>query len=290
MAIDIAPISNGDLELSFGANIAFNKTKIEELGIPNNDFYINGVAQKRSFYFGQNISRGNIFKAPANVFVEGEESSLFYGFQTNGIYQTEDTDLVEGAVAGDVRIIDQNDDGKIDLNDRTFIGNPNPDFVYGFNISLRIKRITARLLFNGVQGNDIANGNLLQLDNAEGIITNILPNAYINAWRPEAQSNTHPRIGFTTNGRVAISDRIIEDGSYLRLNNMTVGFDVPISESSVIDKMNLYIAGQNLFTLTNYSGYDPEISNFLYTGLINGVDWNGPPNARTILLGLNLNF
>lgn len=290
LALDIAPISSEDVELSFGANIAFNKTKIEELGIPNNDFYINGVAQKRSFYFGQNISRGNIFKAPANVFVEGEESSLFYGFQTNGIYQTEDTDLAEGAVAGDVRIIDQNEDGKIDLNDRTFIGNPNPDFVYGFNISLRIKRITARLLFNGVQGNDIANGNLLQLDNAEGIITNILPNAYINAWRPEAQSNTHPRIGFTTNGRVAISDRIIEDGSYLRLNNMTVGFDVPISESSVIDKMNLYIAGQNLFTLTNYSGYDPEISNFLYTGLINGVDWNGPPNARTILLGLNVNF
>ncbi|MEK9603092.1 MAG: TonB-dependent receptor [Flavobacteriaceae bacterium] len=290
VALNVAAVSKENFELSLGANIAFNQTKIEELGIPNNDFFIDGVAQQRSFYFGQNISRGNIFKAPANVFVEGEESSLFYGFKTNGIYQTEDTDLVEGAVPGDVRIVDQNQDGKIDLDDRTFIGNPNPDFVYGFNLSLRIKRISAKLLFNGVQGNDIANGNLLQLDNAEGIITNIRPDAYNNAWRPDAQSNTYPRIGFTTNGRVAISDRIIEDGSYLRLNNMTVGFDVPISEGSDIENMNIFLAGQNLFTLTKYSGYDPEISNFLYTGLINGVDWNGPPNAKTILLGININF
>ena len=75
------------------------------------------------------------------------------------------------AVPGDVKIVDQNGDGIIDLNDRTFIGNPNPDFIYGFNFNLTYKRLTASILFNGVYGNDIANGNLLQLDNAEGLTT-----------------------------------------------------------------------------------------------------------------------
>jgi len=290
IALNIAPVSTEDFQINIGGNIAFNKTKIETLGIPLKDFYVNGLAQQRSFYFGNNISRGNIFKSPANVFIEGEESSLFYGYETNGIYQTEDTDLVAGAVAGDVRIVDQNEDGNIDLLDRTFIGNPNPDFVYGFNLNFKIKRFSANFLFNGVYGNDIANGNLLQLENAEGVINNISPAAYNNAWRPDAQTNTYPRIGFTTNSRVAISDRIIEDGSYLRLNNVTIGYDFPVENSLLIERLNIYIAGQNLVTWTDYSGYNPEVSSFLYTGLINGVDWNGAPNASTILLGLNINF
>lgn len=290
VALNIAAVSTEDFQINIGGNIAFNKTKIETLGIPLKDFYVNGLAQQRSFYFGNNISRGNIFKSPANVFIEGEEASLFYGYETNGIYQTEDTDLVAGAVAGDVRIVDQNEDGNIDLLDRTFIGNPNPDFVYGFNLNFKIKRFTANFLFNGVYGNDIANGNLIQLENAEGVINNISPAAYNNAWRPDAQSNTYPRIGFTTNSRVAISDRIIEDGSYLRLNNVTIGYDFPVENSLLIERLNIYIAGQNLVTWTDYSGYNPEVSSFLYTGLINGVDWNGAPNASTILLGLNINF
>jgi TonB-linked SusC/RagA family outer membrane protein len=290
VALNVAAISKEDFQLDIGGNIGFNKTKIKALGIPLKDFYIDGVAQQRSFYFGDQISRGNIFKSPANVFVEGEESSLFYGFETDGIYQTGDTDMTAGAVPGDVRIVDQNGDGTIDLLDRTFIGNPNPDFVYGLNLNLKYKRLSATILFNGVYGNDIANGNLLQLGNPEGITQNILTSTYENAWRPESQSNTIPRIGFTTNSRAAISDRIIEDGSYLRLNNVTIGYDIPLEDSLKIEKLNIFIAGQNLVTWTDYSGYNPEISNFLYNGLINGVDWNGAPNARTILLGLNINF
>lgn len=291
LGLNLSVINNDDFQLNFGGNIAFNKTKLSSLGIPLEDFYINGVAEQRSFYFGSNISRGNIFKAPANVFVEGEETSLFYGYETNGIYQTGDTDLVAGAVPGDVRIVDQNGDGVIDLSDRTFIGNPNPDFVYGFNIDLTYKNLTASLLFNGVYGNDIANGNLLQLDNAEGLnFANILTTAYENAWTPTNPSNTHPRIGYTTNGRPAISDRIIEDGSYLRLNNVTINYSIPVEKSKLFTKLNAFVAGQNLFTITNYSGYNPEITSFLYSGLINGVDWNGPPNARVFVLGLNASF
>ena len=292
VALNIAAVSTDDFEINIGGNIAFNKTKIETLGIPLEDFYIDGVAEQRSFYFGNQISVGQYFRTAANVFVEGEETSLFYGFETNGIYQTEDTDLVAGAVPGDVRVVDQNEDGVVDILDRTFIGNPNPDFVYGFNLNFKLKGFTADFLFNGVYGNDIANGNLIKLYNAEGLGTNISPNAYNNAWRPDAQSNLHPRLGYDviSNQAIGISDRIIEDGSYLRLNNVTISYDIPVENSSLMERLNVYIAGQNLFTWTDYSGYNPEVSSFLYNGLINGVDWNGAPNAKTILLGLNINF
>ena len=291
VALNIAAVSTDDFEINIGGNIAFNKTKIEALGIPLEDFYIDGIAQQRSFYLGNQISIGQYFRSPANVFVEGEETSLFYGFETNGIYQTEDADLVAGAVPGDVRVVDQNEDGVIDILDRTFIGNPNPDFVYGFNVNFKLKGFTANFLFNGVYGNDIANGNLIKLNNAEGLGTNVSPNAYNNAWRPDAQSNLHPRLGYDviSNQAIGISDRIIEDGSYLRLNNVTVSYDIPV-DNLLIERLNVYIAGQNLFTWTDYSGYNPEVSSFLNNGLINGVDWNGAPNAKTILLGLNINF
>ena len=292
LALNIAAVSTDDFQINIGGNIAFNKTKIETLGGPLRDFYVDGVAQQRSFYFGNQISTGNYFRSPANVFIEGEETGLFYGLESNGIYQTEDTDLVDGAVPGDVRYVDQNGDGVIDILDRTFIGNPNPDFVYGFNLNFKLKGFTADFLFNGVFGNDIANGNLIKLNNAEGLATNISPNAYNNAWRPEAQSNTYPRLGYdvTAYQAIGITDRIIEDGSFLRLNNVTISYDIPVEKSLLMDRVNVYIAGKNLVTWTDYSGYNPEVSSFLNNGLINGVDWNGPRNAKTILLGLNINF
>ena len=295
LALDFNLISKEDFSFSVGGNIAWNKTKITNLESQAlEDFYIDGVAEPRRFYFGDNISRGNIFKYPANVFVEGEETSMFYGLETDGIYQSDDVlpDVFgSAAVPGDVKIVDQNGDGIIDLKDRTFIGNPNPDYVYGFNLNFNYKRLNARVLFNGVYGNDIANGNLLQLENAEGLTyLNIAPDAYYNAWRPDFETNVYPRIGYTTNGQPAMTDRIIEDGSYLRLSNLTISYDFDVDKIRSISNLKMFIAGQNLFTLTDYSGYDPEISSFLYNGLINGVDWNGRANARTFVLGLNIGF
>lgn len=295
LALDFNIISKEDFNFSVGGNIAWNKTEITNLESQAlEDFYVDGIAEPRRFYFGDNISRGNIFKYPANVFVEGEETSMFYGLETDGIYQSDDV-LPEvfgsAAVPGDVKIVDQNGDGIIDIKDRTFIGNPNPDYVYGFNLNFNYKRFNARVLFNGVYGNDIANGNLLQLDNAEGLIyLNISPDAYYNAWRPDAETNVYPRIGYTTNGQPAMTDRIIEDGSYLRLSNLTISYDFDVDKIRSISNLKMFVAGQNLFTLTDYSGYDPEISSFLYNGLINGVDWNGRANARTFVLGLNIGF
>ena len=293
IALQVNPISTDDLDISFGANIAFNETRIEGLSSqPLSPILIDGSYADRRFYLGNTISRGNYFKYPANIFIEGEETALFYGFQTDGIYQTGDT-TIGNAQAGDVRIIDQNGDNVIDISDRTIIGNPNPDYTFGINLSVRYKAFSLSALVNGVYGNDIINGNLIQMGNAEGLFRNILSDAYHGAWRPEKPSNSYPRIGYLGNDGpefLAISDRYVEDGSYLRLNNVTLGYDLPIKENNTIKGVNIYVTGQNLLTLTNYSGYDPEITSFMWTGLINGVDWNGPPNSRNILIGLNLNF
>jgi TonB-linked SusC/RagA family outer membrane protein len=293
IALQVNPISTDDLDISFGANIAFNETRIEGLSSqPLSPILIDGSYANRRFYLGNTISRGNYFKYPANIFIEGEETALFYGFETDGIYQTGDT-TIGNAQAGDVRIIDQNGDNVINLSDRTIIGNPSPDYTFGINLSVRYKAFSLSALVNGVYGNDIINGNLIQMGNAEGLFRNILSDAYHGAWRPEKPSNSYPRIGYLGNDGpefLAISDRYVEDGSYLRLNNITLGYDLPIKENNTIKGANIYVTGQNLLTLTNYSGYDPEITSFMWTGLINGVDWNGPPNSRNILIGLNLNF
>ncbi len=290
-------IDGRDFTLSIGGNIAFNKTKLSEIGLPPSDILIDGNYVRRAFYEGNQVSRGNIFKYSPNVFIDGEETGLFYGFETNGIYQVNNP-LPDGTLAriydptdenpppfwaGDIRIVDQNGDGVIDLKDKTIIGNPNPDFVYGINLDFSYKNLSLKVLANGVYGNDIANGNLLQLGVAEGIsFANITTAAYNNAWRPERTSNFYPRIRYTTNGSIAMPDWIIEDGSFLRISNINLSYQ--------FDKVNVYLSAQNVFTFTGYSGYNPEVTSFLYDGLRNGIDWNGQPNARKFLIGLNFNF
>ena len=300
ISLQINPEAIDDFNFSYGGNIAFNKTRIQGLSSqPLTPIFLNPRSSvERRYYLGNTISRGNYFKYPANIFIEGEETSLFYGYKTYGIYQPDD-EFLGDAQAGDVRIIDINEDGIIDENDRTIIGNPNPDFTFGMNFSINYKSFSLSALVNGVYGNDIINGNALQMGNAEGLYRNITPEAYHNAWRPDkvgqtsSTAVTHPRIGYkVTEGPEfkAISDRFVEDGSYLRLKNITLGYDFPLSKNSNLESANIYITGQNLLTHTKYTGFDPEITSFMWNGLINGVDWNGPPNAKAILIGLNLNY
>ena len=129
-------INKNDFSIDLGGNIAFNKNEIQSLGGSSEDIYINGMLENRVFYRGDNISTGNYFRAPANIFMEGEQIGLFYGYETNGIYQTDDDISVSGAQAGDVRIVDQDGDDVITEADRTIIGNPNPDFISVNTINL----------------------------------------------------------------------------------------------------------------------------------------------------------
>ena len=100
----------------------------------------------------------------------------------------------------------------------------------------------------------------------------------------------NPRLGYSANLFGALMDRVIEDGSYLRLKSITLNYDIPLSNNNFIDAANVYITGSNLFTWTDYSGYDPEITTFLWDGLLQGTDWNNKPNSRSVLVGVNLNF
>jgi TonB-linked SusC/RagA family outer membrane protein len=283
-------VDKKDFNLEIGGNIAFNRNEILNLGIPESGVYIDGTLQQRSFYIGDEISTGKYFGVPANIFIEGEQVGLFYGFKTDGIYQTDDVIEVSDAVAGDVKIIDINEDGIIDAYDRTVIGNPNPDFTFGGYLNMSYKRLSLNVLLNGTYGNDIINGTDVSIDYAQGIFSNIRRDAYFQAWRPDAPSNTYPRIGYSWEDRPAISDRQVEDGSFLRIGEITLGYDIPVEKTNIFSRANIFIAGYNLFTFTNYSGFNPEITSFLNNGNILGVDWLAPPNARSITFGLNLSF
>ncbi len=298
LGLDLAIVDSGDFSLNIGGNIAFNKTEIQNLGLtPGNVMVDNGngtyTTEKRSHYFGNIPSRGNSIKFPVNIFMEGEEVALFYGWKTDGIFQTGDQMYrINGSMSqpGDIKVLDLNGDGQVDLDDRTVIGNPNPDFVYGINLDFSYKSLSLSALFNGVSGNDIVNGNLYRMGWAEGTYRNILSDAYHNRWTESNPTNDYPRLGYSANLFGALMDRVIEDGTYLRLNNITLSYDLPMNSINFIESANLYVTGQNLFTWTDYSGYDPEITTFLYDGLIQGTDWNNKPNSQSYLVGINLNF
>ena len=298
VGLDVTVFDKGDFNLSVGGNIAFNKTEIQNLGLTAGDVLLDngngayGVQQVPS-YLGNVPSRGNSIKFPLNIFLEGQETALFYGWKTDGIFKSGDTMYrINGSMSqpGDIKVLDLNGDGEVDINDRTIIGNPNPDFIYGFNLNMSYKNFSLRALFNGSQGNDIVNGNMYRFGYAEGTYRNVISEAWDDRWSSENPDGTYPRLGYSSNLFAAAMDRFVEDGSYLRLKNITLNYDVPMSSDNFINSANVYVTGSNLFTWTNYSGYDPEITTFMYDGLIQGVDWNNKPNSRSILVGVNLTF
>ncbi|NRB84819.1 MAG: SusC/RagA family TonB-linked outer membrane protein, partial [Winogradskyella sp.] len=176
----------------------------------------------------------------------------------------------------------------INISDRTIIGNPNPDFVYGLNMNISYKRFNLSANFDGVYGNDIINTQFETLNIAEGRFTNITVDAYEQAWRPDAPSNTYPRIGTFISGKGGPVDRMVYDGSYFRLNNLTLGYDLPVE--SFASKAQIYVAATNLFTITDYTGYTPVLTSYLNDPLILGVDNFSPPNSRIFTLGMTINF
>jgi len=281
-------ISKKDFELSIGGNLSVNRSKILELGIDPSPVYVDGELVNESYYLGDNVSTGQYFKAPANIFMVGQPIGMFYGWETDGVYQTGDQDILAGFQPGDQRIVDQNGDGKITVDDRVILGDPNPDFTYGFNLNFNYKRFTVSVLTYGVYGNDIANGMDLRYKFANGDAQNIYPDAYYDRWTTTNPSNEYTRLGYSEEKFAAMTDRIIEDGSYFRLSNLTIGYDIPSGKK--IHKIHIYASANNLFTITGYSGYEPNITSFQNNGNIQGVDWNSYPNTRTYMLGLNISF
>jgi TonB-linked SusC/RagA family outer membrane protein len=221
---------------------------------------------------------------------------LFQGYQTDGIFQnqtelnshtSEDGTIIQpNAKVGDLRFVDQNGDGKLSIDeDFVTIGNPFPDFFGGLNVNMGYKNFDFSMQWYGTFGNDVYNAN------AEYIYAgtqnlNVLAGAYDLSWSPTNTNASFPRLTEQDlNGNYKnVSDLFIEDGSYVRLRNIQLGYSFNVKG---FQKCRLYVSGQNLITITNYSGFDPEVqSGGIIDGL--GVDFGRNPVAKTYLVGLNL--
>jgi TonB-linked SusC/RagA family outer membrane protein len=281
-------ILEGDFKWNVGGNISFNRNKILSTGLSESEFGTNVY----SAFLGSNISNGNKFKSPANIFIDGRPLGLFYGFETDGIYQTEE-EIGEAEyrgtafVPGDVKYIDQDGDGNITDKDKVVIGDPNPKFNFGMNSNMRYKDFSLDIFLYGVYGNEIANGNLLREEDVSSN-ANIRSDAYFNTWKPDAPNNDYPRINYDNARLQDFTDRIVEDASFLRLGTVTLGYEFNLKKH--LNRLNIYVTGRNLWTLSNYSGYDPEVNSFTFDAKRIGVDWQSYPMYKSILVGLNITF
>ena len=297
--LDAIILENGDdFSWSVGGNISFIRNKVLELGIPESSIWIDGEEiTDASYYLGNRVSTGTYFKQPANIFMKGQVVGAFWGYKTDGIYNTQDEadagPKLDGntAQAGDIRYVDQNGDGVVNATDLTIIGDPNPDFTYGINTNINWRNFNFNMLFTGVYGNDLINGGLLAQESTTGGLVNVRDYSYHDAWTPTNEDAAYPRLNYDSNGGgdTYFTDRVVQDGSYLRLSKVTLGYDVPV-KGGAIDALNIYVSGTNLLLFTNYTGFDPGNSSFSYDGTIIGLDWNGFPNTKSFLIGANITF
>ena len=210
----------------------------------------------------------------------------FAGYQTDGIFQNQ-TEINNSAVTnvaaqpGDLKFVDQNGDGVIDLDDRVDLGNPLPDATMGFNLTFDYKNWDFGAFLFASIGNDIVRN----YERNQQLVNK--PIAYLNRWTGEGSTNTDPRVSIGATSNTVFSDYYVEDGSFVRLQNAQLGYTFNNNDGKV-QKLRVYLSGQNLFTLTKYSGYDPTAGTGAPIG--GGVDQGFYPSARTILLGINLKF
>ncbi|MDX1641675.1 MAG: SusC/RagA family TonB-linked outer membrane protein, partial [Balneolaceae bacterium] len=220
--------------------------------------------------------------------VVGRPIGSFYGYKTDGIFQNQgeldNYPHMSLAGVGDLRFVDTNGDGEISGDDRTYIGSPIPDLVYGFSFEVGYKNWDLAVDFQGQYGNEIFNGkNVVRPDpyNFEQHV--------FDRWTGEGTSNTEPRPSYGGYNFLP-SDRFIQDGSYLRLRSINLGYSLP---AELVNKMNMtrariYVKGNNLFTWTGYSGYTPEIGSG--DVLSNGIDTGIYPIPRVVSIGINTTF
>jgi len=312
--INWVAIDKKDFGLSFSANIGFNKNKIKSLGIMND--------------FGASTEWASTEIGYDYWIVTGGAVGKMYGYRSDGRYEVSDftsynstTDKWEidkdaapdaSGVVGTVRpgtmkLKDLNGDGIIDVNDREIIGDANPTHTGGFSISGRLYGFDLTANFNWSVGNDIYNANKIEFtetgkyqyrnmttEMAGGSRwTNLRPDGTISndgAELTEMNKNTTMWSPYTD--RMVFSDWAVEDGSFLRLNTLTLGYTFPrsIMGKAKIQNLRLYATAYNVFCITSYSGYDPEVSTIRKTNLTPGVDYSAYPKSRQFVFGVNLNF
>ncbi len=282
-----------DVKYRIGGNITFIKNKVIDVGDP--------------IYDGQ--FRGNLI----NVTQNGGTVGQFYGYQTDGIVQTQaEAQALQsyqpGVQAGDFKYKDVNGDGKIDANDRTNIGSPIPKFTYGFYADVNWKNFDLTMLWQGSYGNKIFNGSKYVLESSDMTNYNNKDVKMLDRWTGPGTSNTIPRVAENDPNNLLISNYYVESGSYLRLKVLQIGYTLPEAwtQRAKLQRVRIFVGAQNLLTFTKYSGLDPEIGNNNYATTNNtsnavaspaaspldfGIDRGGNyPQARTWQFGFNLSF
>ncbi len=254
------------------------------------------------------VTWGNFNNVYPYIAVPGQPIAMFYGYLFDGIYQYEHFDKVGEQYVlktgipnngndrsmiqpGDIRYKDINGDGVVDTYDQTIIGNPNPLHIGGFNNYFQYKNFDLSIYFQWSYGGDILNANRIVFEAGEPTTRQSLNMfaSYADRWTPENPSNTLYRTG--GQGKAAYSDRTIEDGSFLRLKTLSIGYRFPTKWMQAIKmkSLRIYVSGQNLFTWTRYTGFDPEVST-RPTALTPAFDWSAYPRAMTITGGIELTF
>lgn len=264
----------GDFKYSIAANASTFQNKVLSLG------------------GGEAINGGGWISYTTTKTEEGKPIGYYYGFKTNGIFQSQtevDNYVQEGARPGDLRFIDVNSDGKIDGNDRTNIGDPFPDLTYGLRLGGEYKRFDFQLLMQGTLGNEIMN--IAKIDMQSGVGWYNAPKDLMEkAWSPTNPSNSQFAINASNTNNLQISDWLVENGSYLRLKSVQLGYSLPTKflMKAGVQRVRLWTGGYNLLTLTKYSGLDPEIGSG--SPLSMGVDQGYYPLATSFMFGINANF
>lgn len=248
---------NGDFSWDINANIAFNRNKVISL------------------YNHEDVLRDNvgmiIVSDATSILREGRPVGQFWGYIEDGYDEK-----------GDIIYRDISGDGNISSVDKTYIGDANPDFTYGFNSAMNYKNFEFSFFFQGTYGNDIFNASSITNTMDYGFGLNMPKSVYENHWTSSNTDADYPRISRST--PVKVSTRFIEDGSYLRLKNISLGYNLPLAAMNIhkVQRLQVYVSGQNLLTLTNYSWWDPE-TNFR-------LDHNSYPSAKSITFGIRAGF
>jgi TonB-linked SusC/RagA family outer membrane protein len=269
------------------------KDKIGEVGytisilgssVRNKVLKVGGSSGIDSVLYGGYLSNG----IPVTQSRVGLPIGAFYGYKTNGVFQSA-ADLsayphLSTAVPGDLRLVDVNNDGKIDGNDRTNIGSPIPKLILGFNVEADYKGFDLSIDIQGVYGNKIFNAKEV-----------VRPDPYnweqhvLGAWTGPGTSNSEPRATYGGNNYLP-SDKFIQDGSFTRLRNVTLGYTLPstITKKIAISQLRIYVKGSNIYTIAKFTGYTPEIGGS--TVVSNNIDYGTYPVSSVYSFGINLTF
>jgi len=276
----------GDFKYGITVSGAHNKNRVTK--IANADGIIHGPSNV--------LSQGTSEISRVQV---GQPIGFFYGFQTNGILQNQqeaDAYVTPGGTPyfsdqrpGDVRFVDQNKDGLIDEADKVYLGNPNPDFELGIQLNFEYKGVYLNTTMAGKFGMQVMQSYRSFADNSDQNYTSDI----FNRWHGEGTSNTMPRLSATSNRNTNyISDIFMHNADYLRINNLTLGynFNELLSNVKFISNLKLYAAVNNLYTFTDYNGMDPEVRFGHDASWASGVDLGLYPQARTVMFGLSADF